>query len=210
MKPFFIIAVGIAVMLVVGAFLSGAFNTKYWETETEFGQWGEEILIEYVDGTTQSLKMIQDSEGKLLGVFYQGQEIDRLSYIIYGKATGEGYGSATVDIDTLQVRWEIERGSSHNSVADGEVTLYLNQETYLYGVDLYLKNHMNGQPHLYPDGSYVIKFTPLGSVRYKGNPGGNWKQATLPPGKSITVTVDRGTTAQIVVTLTQDVESQRP
>ena len=90
---FIIILVIAVVFIVMNPEVTG--ESPYWETESNFGMWGEEIIIYYEDGTTDSLKILQDTQP--LKVTYGGKEITSVGYEITAKATGAGYTGCELD-----------------------------------------------------------------------------------------------------------------
>lgn len=219
-KAIALLIVGIVVVVAVAVVVFGTdiFAEPYWETETGFGVWQTGITIGYTDGTTQELKLIQDNEGswKPLGVKYQGEEIDWMSYYIKGKVTDlGGYDSIKVDAGGLGNQWYLllypggqgppQTIDSGSCAGYGVKTLYLNTEYTILNCQLSMDVINFGD-----DDEYVFSFSPEGNVPYWGCPGGenDKKYAALPPGRTITVDYESGGPGgQIVITLSSEIET---
>lgn len=202
----------VAMIIVAGvifAFSTGV-STEYWEDEAEFGMWQEEIIIEFSDGSTESLKIIQENEA-IASVIYNLKAVSKVKWLIAGVATGEGYNKAVVDRSGVKTHWYINKGSTR--IEDGFFTMSGTTDLWIDGnpgtinvgeIDVVTK--MDNDPTKYPDGTYSISFVPQGTVKYMGMPGGTeWQTATLPPLRAIGLRVERATPGSILVTLSSDV-----
>src|SRR4030042_4062664 len=95
-----IVAVLIILVIIIAGIVfyigpGGSSSTSYWETKNEFGTWGQEIIIGYEDGSTQSLKMMLDEP--TLSVWVGDKQISSLQYKLSATATGTGYSSVGVN-----------------------------------------------------------------------------------------------------------------
>lgn len=203
--------VGIIIVAAIAVIISGVFATPYWETETEFGIWQDELTLTFADGSTESFKIIEEGS-KPFTVYYDGKEILTAAMYLSGKATGEGYTAARLKTANFGYKGYIKKGTttkhSWTSISTKDYTIKLDETTYLTHSSIYLHQEINLQPTKYPSGTYTISFIPTGTVQYQGFPGGTeWLTASLPPSRSITITVDNTPPAQIAVTLSSAVET---
>jgi len=191
-----LLGLGIAVIVVVAA-IALVFPREeaspYWETETQFGSWGEEILIEYEDGTVQSLKVLQNIPAQKLT--YEGDRVNTIWYVFKAKATGTGYTAAVIKFTSLSVAMKVTKGgtqhwSGSDSFGTFDRSISLDDQWHTVNVkageswaDIFDAKNL-------PAGTYTISFTPSGSAKYWGDPGQTESDATsitLPAGKTITV-----------------------
>src|SRR4030042_2446993 len=96
-----IVAVLIILVIIIAGIVfyigpGGSSSTSYWETKNEFGTWQDEITIVYEDGTTTSLKMLQENIGNPLTVSYEGKAITKILMKLTAKVTGTGYDGAEI------------------------------------------------------------------------------------------------------------------
>ena len=210
-----IISVVIAGIIIVAAiatiaFWTDIFEDPYWETETDFGIWGEEIIITYEDGSEKSLKIINDM--LFTTVDYGGKSISGVTYRLSAKATGVGYSSAGIDLSGYSIKVEFRKGTTvktyrYFSGSPTEQTISIDGTFHKIGGthSISIKHSsLFGNADLFPTGSYILDFIPKGTVKYRGKPGGSWKTASLPAGKTMSVDVTQDPTAQIVVTLSSE------
>jgi len=220
MKKIFIIIIATVVvaMLAIISFGTDVFTTPYWETETEFGMWQDELIIEFADGSSQSFKIIEEGRDKPFTVFYGDEEITSMSLKLSAKATGEGYEGAEIKTTNFGYDGTIMKQSpppvelkhtwsSHRN--DGTTTVSLDSTKTLVNTGINLDAEINNNPSEYPQGIYSIRFDPKGTVQYRGYPdGGSWETATLPPYRVATVAViPSGGGGQIVVTLYSEIRT---
>jgi len=202
----------IAIIIVIGlvavgfSYFSYTGEETYWETETDFGIWQEELLVTYENGETHSLKILMDNQDNLLSVVkYGGQPITKVQYVLSATATGIGYTQC--EIQPINIRWTIK--NSAGTVVVGPRASSTPNTIFALGKTVELLNfpamvdqYMDG---LSP-GTYTLSFYPTypdGDPRYRGLPGGNWIYVNHAPGRTITLVLeDDPVTAQIVVVLT--------
>lgn len=215
-----IMAVGVAAVVVAAVvlvFVYGIGASPYWETDSEFGAWQDELIIEFADGTTESLKLIQTGEGKPFTVTYFGSEITGVKIRLSASVAGEGYASADLrttgfgydgsirpmgDVTAIH-QWSSVSTENYN-IAVGD-TLILSET----GIDLDVE--INDQPWKYPTDTYVVSFGPKGTVEFRGSPDGDWQTASLPPDRFIAINVDSEPGAppgQIMVTLSSEITTE--
>jgi len=214
-----IIGVGIVAIVVVAAIAVVFYGTEgspYWETETEFGIWEETILIEFADGSTKSLKLIQEGQDRPFSVRYDNKIIKRIGLEIKASATGTGYTGATLKYENnFGVKRSVS-GMSYNVLYTGISTrpdgstqnIPLDTTAPILTTWLNIESLTNSNPHTYPTASYRVKFEPQGQVQYKGYPdGGSYVTVGLPSTRSAIVSVVQTPTANIIVTLGSDITS---
>lgn len=191
---FFIIAV-IVIVAGVGYFLFLSPSAEYWETKNEFGNWQEEIIVEYADGSIQSFKILQDNNALPFStVKYNGQEVRKLTYNVYATASGEGYTGVEIDKNNWETNIQVWRGSARlrtitnrasgtSSGNIGEQIRILNGLTTIIQPTLLKSDDVSG--------TYKFLYHNEGSISYRGTPNGEWKSATLPSDRSITVNFEQ-------------------
>jgi len=209
MKNKIIVVIGavVIVVLILGLYLSGYFIEPYWETETNFGKWQGEIIIEYEDGTVQSLKILEDGVNLPLSVKYNGVSINKIYYKVYAVASGTGYTGVEVDISNLAWRMDVLKSSgatarNFNWPGVSEIKSgSLDQQIIIANIQ-FGASEINNNPAIYPSGSYTIKWIPSGSVSYRGigTTTSDWQVAnTLPDVKSVVITVEQTAPAEITL-----------
>lgn len=217
-----IIGMGVAVIVVVSVvaalfFWTNVFADPYWETETSFGAWQETIIIEFADGTSESLKIIQEGRNKPFTVTYEGKEIKRIGLELSASVSGVGYDGATLKYDQ-------SFGVKRSILTSSDTTLYSGTSTRPDGSTQNIpidttapilttwvtvsKSDGTGLLDDEPSGTYYADFEPQGQVQYKGYPdGGDYQTVELPKSRSVSIKVVNIPPASIVVTLSSDVIS---
>jgi len=212
--PLAIIIVIVLVIAGITLYVSTARSDPYWETENEFGIWQDELMVEFADGTTESLKIINEGKERSFAVTYDGKDITRMFIKLTAKVSGEGYDGADLKMAGFGYTGKILKGSVTKytwagSVSDSTIQISLGSTEVITESGLNLKTVMDDDPSEYPDGSYTISFIPKGTVQYRGYPdGGDWESASLPPSRSATVTVAREASGTITVTLGSEITTQ--
>jgi len=204
-----IIGVGIVAIIIVAAlavFFYWEDESPYYETETQFGGWGEEIIITYTDGTTDSLKLLEAS-APLGELTYGGKGVNTICYRFKAKATGVGYTKANIKFTNLAVSMKVKKsGTPYWSGADS-----LGTSTHGIAVDDQWHSFTEQacenwwdifKAGSFPSGTYTITFTPAGGAKYWGTPGQTESDATsvnLPAGKTITVVCNQDDKLTVVL-----------
>jgi len=91
-----VLVVGILIVVAVAVVVFGTnvFTDPWWETKTAFGVWQDELVIEYADGTTDTLKLIQEKIGKPLEYYHSGKEVTSCYILLKAEVSGTGYEGA--------------------------------------------------------------------------------------------------------------------
>jgi len=192
-----IIAIIVVIILIIAGiaiyFFYDIFSDSddYWETPTEFGVLGQEILLQYEDNSFRSVKSIADDD--ILSVYYAGEKIIGYSYSIKGKASGVGWD--WVEVDTTDYTITL------SSIQDSSGKVY-NIHMHTFGVitDFVVDDQWHTIcgysdtikrvfPDSMPPGLYTMTFVPSGSIRYRGSPSGDWETGTLPDSISLGIEV---------------------
>ena len=218
--------VAIIIVAVVGFIAMTGGSTSYWETENEFGNWQDELIINFKDGSSQTLKLIREGVNMPFAVYYEGREIQSIGMKLSAKAEGTGYEGAELKVSNSFGYFVYLYDSNGVSKFDPPVTLYTSDKTLtiplgntvdVVGGAWEIGRALNQNPSLYPDGTYSLKYVPKGTAEYRGYPdGGSWITASLPPERSLSVTISSsggggnegnggGNGGTITVTLSSDV-----
>jgi len=224
--PLTLIIVAVVIVAGVAFFVSsGSSSTSYWETETDFGMWKDEITIVYADGTTESFKLISENMNNPFMIYYEGdQKISSAIYTVFAEVTGEGFDGAEIKFeDNFRVFGSILAGSqnrhnSHTSEPNGVIQqISIGSTVEIASHTINLEETVEDNEKAFPNGMYEVRFncgaTSYGECWYRGYPdGGDWELASLPSSRSVIITVDRsggsggGTTGSISVTLTSETD----
>jgi len=210
-----LIVIGIVAVIVIAAgvlvYSTGVMDSEYWETENNFGIWQEEIILEYEDGTEQSLKLLQDADEKLFStVSYNGNPIDKVHYKIYATAEGSGYRS--VEIDDLKVKKRYYQGASqfgYTTKSFGGYAFDVGSNELIGTVTANAKTDLSAKS----SGTYYLSFQALGNggttVNYRGiasdGSTSDWQSTSVPASKSLALQVSSGGGGQIVVTFSSGI-----
>lgn len=192
----------IAVVAILGGlYVSGFFNSSYFETKTVFGGWGQDIRVIYEDGTSESLSMLMNRP--LSTLTYGGKAIYGFEYGLNAKATGTGYTDAKINIISYSVIANIKSGSTvkvtqtQNWLAQ-TFTIPLDSAFHSLGGIFSVAAKSKMDPLGLPAGTYTMEFIPTGSITYQGNPGGTVSTATLPSAVSFSIVYSAGTLSVVV------------
>ena len=212
------IAIIIVILVIVAGVVIYVYpgitgSEPYWETPNEFGIWQDELVIEFEDGSNQSLKIIEESIGKPFAVNYGGKAVISIALKLSATATGTGYDSVFCKMTNFGYICNIKQGSTVKFSTDqttswtdhkGIDESWLLREAYVG-----IKAEMDNKPDKYPDGTYTAEFIPSGTFEYRGmhggTPDGDFQTATLLPSRTVTLTVTGSPTSQILITLSSDI-----
>lgn len=190
----FAIVIGLVIAFGMNVF-AGEKWVSTWGDEDD-SEWGQEIILEYADGTLQTLKPLFDN--KALAVTHEGNTVVGVYYRLSGKASATGYDSVSVRLKQMDLRMEAKQGSSleHGVTIDlygewsNDQNLPLDNAWHLLGQYHFstLNNDPTGIAYDLSPGTYTISFRALGTLTYSVD-GGSWVSATLPGTISIDVIV---------------------
>lgn len=213
MKKGMIFAViGIVILLLVGIWLTSGSSSPYWETETQFGKFGEEILVEYEDGTTQNLKILMDNENQPFAVVkYNGQQIVGFIYNLYCQAGGSGYTSVNIKWTDMYLTYvftnnlgqpvysyDSSKQTSSGSISLGDQGKFFSTSSNLATLTLVQKDK-------FPTGYYFMLFNPKGTFQYQDPNDNTWKTVSLPSNKQVQIYVQQSAPlATVTLSLTDD------
>lgn len=205
--PIAVIVVAVIIIAGLVFVLSGGTSTSYWETENEFGMWQDELIIEFEDGTTKSMKIIGEEEEVSFTVLYGGKAITSAKLKLTAEATGSGYDGAELKTAQMGYLAHIKKGSTilqtiSGSISDRTKSIPMDSTLTLFELGVDLKDVVDDNPSKYPDGIYTVQFDARGTAEYRGYPdGGDWISASLPPSRSISIIVERASSGSISLTL---------
>lgn len=207
-RLFAIIIVAILVVAGIAIYLYPEIigSKSYWETETVFGMWQDEITIVYEDGSTASFKMLQESIP--LTVTHEGKAVEEIIMRLRAKVTGTGYDGAKILVtETAYAASIVDSGGTTSAIAP------YSTHTGTFNVPIGSTETITSKRILSswieststPDGSATIEFMPVGTVQYRGYPdGGDWKTVPLPPMRTVPIIISRTPTGSILVTLSSE------
>lgn len=204
-----LIAILVVFLLVMLAIFSWSFfNKSYWETESVFGTWQDEVMVEYADGTTKSLKLIE-SPLQLNYYIGSGEEVTRAWIELSAKVTGSGYDGATIDCQSFGYQRKVWKEPNHVLVHTGPIVT--TGKDYTISVGNTKKIYDGSTSFNYfdtligdePDGSYLVTWSVTGNIKYKPYPddGSGWVTCTNPPDRTLALVKYTAPSGQIVVTL---------
>lgn len=202
------VALLIVGILVVVALSVIALANPIWPTPTAFGAWGQEIVIEYADGTRQSLKLVFDVPG--LAMFHEGKPVVAIHYILDAKAS-DGSGTLETDISGFRYVFELEQSGVAKYTATRNPSLLIENDIIPTNIDgnwHMLFTHPSGVTYLNAvskevgDGTFSLWIKPGGTLRYRIQGDTEWTTANLPDEVAFTVTTSdtgNGSPGNIVV-----------
>ena len=215
-----IIAIIIVITLVAIGFSYFSTGEPYWETETEFGMWQDELIIEFADGTTESLKMIQEGN-KPFTIYYEGKVITSATMKVTAKVSGSGYTGAEIKTTGFGYTGKVMEGmpgpgtvlhSQPLGRTDGTMQINMDSTRTVHHCGVSISYTIDKNPSKFPSGIYTLYYIPYGTVQYRGvsaeydtiEDDPDWKTATLPPTRYLILSVQRAPTGSILVTLSSE------
>lgn len=189
-----ILIVGVIILLVIaGLFVIPIGEST--EVESSFGNWIVNISVVDENGETQELSSSQCLASKLLDVNVGGSKASYIVFEISARATGEGYSTCHLVMDTMNVGADVKdfggvvKYSYAPKYGDSNVYLDVNgAEKLVFSYTIYMENI----DIALSEGDYTIDFIPSGEVEFRGegNDGnGEWESCDLPPGASLSVSI---------------------
>lgn len=194
---------------IVGTYWYITTNNK-WVDETQFGNWGQEIILEYVDGSTQQLKGFSAVPFALL---YDGSQISAIRYILSAKAFSDKYDFCEVDLTSYSINLVLSGPDSFQST----ISNFASKDINVDGTWKILTNTRITADTILPisedlaDGEYTLTIQPSGSVKYRGFKTGridfgDWKPALLP--SSIIFGITKQIDSEIYLNLDHDIGTE--
>jgi len=193
-----IIVILVIVMLVIGIFLveGNSDITDYetdWETTGDIsGLWNEEIIIEFKDGTTESLKILRENKLSInpFKITRDGEEITGVTYNLYATASQEGTGYTGCEIEEFTLTTAYRRMpstmiDSFNNIIIPTV-LEFDEKTQIVHNYIDLEDAIGSEIA----GTYAVTWTiNEDQIRYRGLPNSEWRIVERPDGQLVTMTV---------------------
>ena len=196
-----IIAIIVIVTLVLVAYIGIGTDVK-WESPlggTIDGNWGVEVILEYEDGTLQSLKPSLDKP--LFSVWNEGKKATGIYYVVNGQATATGYSTVVVHFQSYKLTYTVKSGSTvkRETVSDfgalniGDKNLPIDGAWHELAKVHHTASALGDGLAV---GTYTVSLVPSGSLTYSVD-GGSSQIATLPSIISFTVEVKSDQTLSI-------------
>jgi len=175
-----IIVLVILSVIVVMFWMSTTAKSSPWkdkDTDESIGTISQEIIVKYIDGSTESIAL---SNNSVLSVFYNDEPMESLQYTLKAKSDS---GSVHVDISSYTPSFKVYRyGSLVNEYVFNETVEDI-QQIVVYDEEfielaswqcypIYIT------PYTLEDGTYQLVLTPSGTIMYDNGYG--WKESTLP------------------------------
>ena len=172
--------IGIMAILVIVTLVFAVVvlaKSEFWETPWEpdpepdevTGSWGQEIILEYADGTNESLKIVCDEP---LSIWSGDKEIRGIHYVLNAKAEGTGYSTILYDITGYWYDYEAVYGTNSNDWSTSCVGYSL-ADRPVDGEWHQLIHHYTSAddiiPDTFPPGSYTVTVTPGGYIKYSAD-----------------------------------------
>ena len=201
MKAIGIVSIIIVVMLAIVAIVVVSSKEGIWPTPWPpdpdpdpndiSGSWGQEVIVEYADGTNESLKTGCDAP---LSIWSGDREIRGIYYVLSAKAVGVGYTNILYDITGFGYTYEAVYGSNTNtwsvscmgySLADRPVDGEWHQliRHYTSADDII--------PDTFPPGEYTVTITSVGYILYSADGEPQVTVDNLPDTIGFTLTVEQ-------------------
>lgn len=174
-----IIAIAIIVTLVLGYVL--VTQGGYLEEPNQFGSWGQKIVVNYADGSSQPLNM--NSFG--LAVSHNNQEIISITYQLNAKATGTGYTSVSIDYSLYSVLFTAGTNSFSKTFTGSPATIPLDSAWHTICQVTVMASEIQGA---LPDGSYAMVVAGQGTIKYRPDTE-SWLTGSIPTSISFNIVV---------------------
>lgn len=199
-------AIVIVVAIILGYFLLAAQPKEATRIENDWGDvksqtngvlengtWGTRIYIEFEDGSEMPLYFILQPTmsfeiGKNLGVYYSGKKVNKVYYILEGRALGEAEGNVEVKFNSFGIKSTStvdgkELKTTTKPIGMVSYQLPINSEwveVKRFGFSL---SDLFGNYHLlstYSGKTVTVKFEPVGNISYKAPSDATYHPSSLP------------------------------
>jgi hypothetical protein len=181
-KIFAIIIIVVAVIIAGVYFILTTGEDPYWKDPIGgdiSGDWGQEVILEYADGTLQSVKPMIDNP--TLAVEHQGKEVNGFTWKLKGKASGT-QSKVLIDVSGYMVKMKTIKYGTSTQVHSHDLRFSGVKEI---DVDNAWHTVCNGGgsigvivPKSLADGKYRVFFDSMGIIKYKIN--NDWPIANNP------------------------------
>ena len=194
-----IIAVALAIVVILliisTSTASDTWDTDWFDDDTAIGSdevigaWKQRIDILFVDGTTESLKMMHESEGGLFSVQYNEKDVDYITYYLYIYATSEE--STSAGLSSFNIIMEL---SSDGTIIESK-SMTVDSRTVSLDEDILLMEFLVNIDNIIEDYSYDIYNLTFKTdvtndvIQVKGIPDGETQQIPIPSSRYIILKV---------------------
>ena len=184
MKSIFALAITLFVLIMSVIFLglyrvdTESKTTENWDVSDPEGSvngtWGTEIIVGYMDGTTENL----NDPLPVLDVYFKDKKVDYFKYSLSTRGTSNTYEAIDIDLSSFDILvyvsgepWSAEKTFNQIEYLDmnGEW-----EEVYTATVNA------ESLESLDVDRTYNLSFTPSGTITYRGSSTGPWSYVPLP------------------------------
>lgn len=180
-----IVAILIVIALVAGASYV-VLGSNYFEEPNQFGSWGQRVLVNYADGSQESLSLVATNPVKSFSVKHEDTAIVSITYELSARATGVGYTSVDIDYSLYSVRFITGSSVVTKTFTGTAVSIPLDNVWYkVCSVDI----SANEIQDSLPAGTYTMSISGQGSIKYKGNVDTAWSTASNPSEVTFDVTI---------------------
>lgn len=159
----------------------GAWEAPFWITDFDdaSGDWGEDIIVTYADGTTESVKGISDNHWSTMSIQNDGSKpISSLQYCINAKIpTSDVFDTSEYRCDISIVQDGIEFYQTSYTTTD-HINVVANEWTRIITVTLDIESVSCN----WNDGTYTVSFENMGTI----------EDMNAPDGRSIDMAVTDG------------------
>jgi len=196
----------VVIMLVIAGLGIAYYSGEgYWEKPTAFGAFAVEVNINYKDGTTKNLKLMQENaiyralNSLSLIPKRGGNEITSIDFTLSARATGEGYDSVTLDMSNVRFTAKADETETFStSIFTPPKTIPVDN-TFHKVLSIKLESSYNifGQDKL-NEGEHTLYLILDGEVKYKGEPDGEWQTTSnLPEPITVSYSLEEGNWVEI-------------
>lgn len=182
-----IIIAGVIVVVLLIVVVSVFSGTPYVEKETAYGKIKTQVILEFADGSTDTLMFNPMLFGGLT-VKYGGQEITGFYYYLTGYATGTGYEGVliykqdyTVDMvaktsdGIIKDTWELVPSADNDEYWNWNVAagynpgeIWIPTDGTEYSILKVYVDIDDPMPTSLSSGSYKLSLNPVGQLPYRG------------------------------------------
>ena len=161
------------------------------------GSWGQEVLIEYADGTNESLKIASDS---VLSIWSGDKEIRGIHYVLNAKAEGTGYSSVLYDITDFTFTYSATDGTNTNTEiepCDGYTLSSRPVDGQWHELIRHYTSADDIIPDTFPSGDYTVTISSSGALKYSADGESQVTVTNLPDTISFTLSVEEDSSISV-------------